>query len=334
MRKKNVAVVGFGFMGMMHTANILKSKKMNLVAIVSRHPAKIMDKVKSDTGNFDVADVDATLLQGLPKYASLKECLQHEQLDAVFICTHTDLHFELTKEALTAGLHVFLEKPMVLEEEEGKMLIDMAKKQERIFMVGHVLRFMPAYQKIKQWVDEKTYGRLKFINLTRYSGVPSWGQWKEKQKARGSSGGALFDLLIHDIDFAQYLLGLPERISVHSLPGQLSDHDYMQALWQYRDGEVQVSIEGGNTFHSQFPFEAGIKAAFENASVNYSTSQPDIMRVANDETIVDIDLSNEADGFVAEVEYFADCLQQDGLPEICLPESSLDTIRLCKNHIN
>ncbi|MEQ9290083.1 MAG: Gfo/Idh/MocA family oxidoreductase [Cyclobacteriaceae bacterium] len=334
MIKKNVAVVGFGFMGMMHTANILKSKKMNLVAIVSKHPAKVLDKIESDTGNFDTADLSVSQLQNLPKYASLKDCLQYEQLDAVFICTHTDLHFELTREALAAGLHVFLEKPMVLEEAEGKLLIDLAKEQSRIFMVGHVLRFMPPYQRIRQWVEEKTYGSLKFISLNRFSGLPTWGQWKEKQQARGSSGGALFDLLIHDIDFAQYLLGIPESISVNNLPGRLSDHDYIQALWQYHDKEARVSIEGGNTFHSQFPFQAGIKAVFEKASANYSTEQPNVIRVANNETVVDIDLSEEVDGFVAEVEYFADCISGNQLPERCLPESSLETIRLCHNHIN
>ena len=75
-------------------------------------------------------------------------------------------------------------------------------------MVGHVVRFMPPYQKLKKWIDSKEFGNLKFLSLSRFCGIPSWGQWKEKN-VKDLSGGALFDLVIHDIDFANYLLGMP-----------------------------------------------------------------------------------------------------------------------------
>ena len=243
-------------------------------------------------------------------------------------------HFFLAKKALSAGLHVFLEKPMTLDIQQGEELIDLSEKKDCIFMVGHVLRFMSPYQMLKKWSDEGTYGKLHFLSMSRFSGVPSWGQWKEKQKSFGSSGGALFDLLIHDIDFVNYLFGTPDQIVSSILPGALSEYDYISALWSYDVKDVKVKIEGGNTFHSNFPFQAGFMANFENASILYTTLKPEIIQVANNEEIKEIPAEDGDDGFYNEIAYFTECIKQNKKPIKCLPESSLETIKICYKHVN
>ena len=144
------------------------------------------------------------------KYSNLDDCLQSEDIDAVNICVHTNLHYEMTKKALLRGKHVFLEKPFCLDIKQAEELINLAEEKKKILMVGHVVRFMPPYRKLKQWIDSKEFGELKFLSLSRFCGLPGWGQWKEKSIS-GTSGGALFDLVIHDIDFANYVLGIPFR---------------------------------------------------------------------------------------------------------------------------
>ena len=193
---------------------------------------------------------------------------------------------------------------------------------------------MAPYTKLKRWVDDKTYGDLKFLSMHRYSGVPAWGQWKEKQKAFGSSGGALFDLLIHDIDFTNYLLGNPDEIKSQVLPGALSDYDYVSAMWSYNNRGIKVKLEGGNTFHSSFPFQAGYMANFEEASVLFSTMKPDVIQVADNEDMQDVQADDGTDGFYNEIDYFYQCIEQGLEPERCMPESALDTIKLCYQHIN
>jgi len=334
MKVKKVAVVGFGFMGMTHTANILKQSGLQLVAIVSKRPENIDSKITESTGNFSTGEIDAKALAAINKYSSLEECIEKETLDAIFICVHTDLHFEMTKLALSNGIHVFLEKPMVLDVNQGQKLIDLAKTHNCMLMVGHVLRFMSPYMKLKKWIDDKTYGELKFLSLTRFSGLPSWGQWKEKKDAFGSSGGALFDLLIHDIDFAQYLLGTPDQIQSTYLPGSLSEHDYISALWSYDSKEVKVKVEGGNTFHSNFPFQAGFMANFEGASILYTTLKPEIIQVANNDEVKEMDANDGGDGFFNEIVYFTSCLVNNQSPDQCLPESSLETVKICYQHLN
>ena len=248
-----VAVVGFGFMGITHTLNILKNPDLKLKAIVDINPDLIEKNLKSGIGNFSTGNIDAAELAGISKYSSLDECLRSEDIDAVNICTHVNLHYEMTKTALLNDKHVFLEKPFCIDVRQAEELIDLAAERKKILMVGHVVRFMPPYQKLKKWIDSKEFGNLKFLSLSRFCGLPSWGQWKEKN-VKDLSGGALFDLVIHDIDFANYLLGMPSEIKCSYLPGEYSKHDYVSAMWTYDKTNVHVKIEGGFIISQQFSF--------------------------------------------------------------------------------
>jgi predicted dehydrogenase len=210
-------------------------------------------------------------------------------------------------------------------------MIAFARQQKVKFMVGHVVRFMPAYRRLREWIDSEEYGKLRFISLTRFSGLPSWGQWTEKQKNFGSSGGALFDLVIHDIDFLNYALGAPDKIECSTFPGALSMHDYVIATWTYK--EVIAKVEGGNTFHSSFPFQAGYMAKFDNASVAYSSIAPEFIQICNDEAITKVAAGDAGDGFYNEIDYFAQCIENGTDPKVCMPESSLKTIELCYQHL-
>lgn len=160
-----------------------------------------------------------------------------------------------------------------------------------------------------------------------------WGQWKEKQSSFGSSGGALFDLLIHDIDFVNYLFGSPDEIESTYLPGALSSHDYISAFWTYKDRDIKVKLEGGNTFHSNFPFQAGYMANFDQASVLFTTMKPEVIQVADNDKVQEVNAEEGGDGFYNEIAYFYKCLDQNQKPEKCMPESALETIKICYKHL-
>ncbi len=329
---KKVAVVGFGFMGMTHTLNIIKNEDLQLMAIVDRSIETIEKNLVASGGNFSTGKIDPAVLKNINKYSDFDECLENEDLDAVHICVHTDLHYEMAKKALLHDKHVFLEKPFVLDIQQGEELIELAKQKGKILMIAHVVRFMPPYQKLRQWIDSSEFGKLKFLSLSRFSGIPGWGQWKDKQ-VTGTSGGSLFDLSIHDIDFASSVLGIPSDVKCHFLPGGLSEHDYISAMWSYRDKNVHVKIEGGNTFHVHFPFQAGFMAQFEKASILYSSFNGDIIRIANDDSIREVPAGDAGEGYYKEIAYFARCIEENIQPTECLPASSLESIKLCYNHL-
>jgi predicted dehydrogenase len=328
-----VVVAGFGFMGMTHTGNLLKNPAVRLTAVADKNTDGIQKKLKEQSGNFSTGTIQPEVLSEINFYDDFAECLHVEKPDACIIAVHTNLHYELAKMALEAGVHVFLEKPFSLDVEEGKELIELAGSRNRILMVGHVVRFMPAYKMLKSWVDNGEYGQLEFLSLSRFSGIPSWGQWLEKQKEFGSSGGALFDLVIHDIDFAQWVCGIPESIDSYCLPGKLSNYDYISALWKYPAENLHVKIEGGNTYHSDYPFQASFNARFSNASIYYSSQDPEHITVASGAGIKLVPVGNPNDGFSGELDYFIQSIIHNRLPQMCSPESALETIKICYRHI-
>ncbi len=332
MEKIKIAVVGFGFMGMTHTLNIVKNPGLKLVAIVDKNPENIRRNINEQVGNFSTGGISEKEIANVKIYSSIADCIAKEQLDACIIAVHTDFHYKLTKLAFDAGINVLLEKPFCLDISEGEELIELAGSKNLLLMIGHVVRFMPVYQQLKNWIDSGEFGKLKFLSMTRFSGVPAWGQWKEKQQDFGSSGGALFDLVIHDIDFVQWALGVPDSIESTILPGKLSRHDYLNAIWKYNSG-INVKIEGGNIFHTAFPFHAGFSANFEKASVLYNSNNPENIIVATHIETNQISVGDAMKGYSGELDYFIDCLKNKTKPEKCMPESALQSIKLGYKHV-
>ncbi|WP_346861666.1 Gfo/Idh/MocA family oxidoreductase [uncultured Draconibacterium sp.] len=331
---KRVAVIGFGFMGITHSKNILQTEGLELCAIVEKDVDSVTRKIDDPEGNFTTGETDVEALGKVPVYPSLQACLNKHEIDAVHICVHTNLHYSLVKEALNNGLHVLVEKPFVLDVEKGEELIELARRKNLILMVAHVVRFMSPYKKLVEIIHSEKYGKPSFLSLTRFSGLPVWGQWKEKQKDFGSSGGALFDLVIHDIDFAAFVLGeTPEKVESTVLPGKLSEHDYINAIWTYPGKNIKVKIEGGNIFHANFPFQAGYQAVFEKATVSFSTDDSESIYIDNDTERVSINANDLGDGYFNEIALFAESIHSGVLTEKYSPESALETIKLCYLHI-
>lgn len=327
-----VAVVGFGFMGITHTLNILRNRNLKLEAIVDINPALIEKNLNAKSGNFSTGNIDISRLEGVGKYSDLDECLRSEELDAINICTHVNLHYEMARKALLNDKHVFVEKPFCLDPQKAEELIDLARIRNKLLMVGHVVRFMPPYQKLKDWVGSREFGELKFLSLSRFCGLPAWGQWKDKN-VKELSGGALFDLAIHDIDFANWIAGMPSEIRCSYLPGEYSKHDYISAMWRYNDSDLHVKIEGGFTFHSSFPFQAGYMARFEKASMLFTSLRGDIIQIADNERIIEVPAGDAGEGYYNEIAYFAECIKNNSPLSECTPESSLQSIQLCYNHL-
>lgn len=325
-------IVGFGFMGMTHARNILSHPGAQLVAIVDLDPEGALESLEQEGGNLDTGALKKEDISDIRTYTSLERCIKEEKPDACILSVHTDLHYTLTVQALEAGLHVLVEKPFVLDPQEGEKLIELASERDRLLMVAHVVRFMPPYVQLKHWIESEKYGKLQWLSMSRFTGLPAWGQWKEKQKDFGSTGGALFDLAIHDIDFVQWILGKPDTIDATVLPGKLSTQDYVCALWKYTSGP-EVKIEGGTRFHHQFPFEAGYMATFEKASIRYSSIHPDNILVSNDAQTLELPAGNAMEGYAEELGYFMKCLDQGVKPLECLPESALQSIRICYEHM-
>lgn len=94
---------------------------------------------------------------------SFKKILSFKDIPAVAIATPAETHFELAFESLRAGKHVFVEKPLTLSEKDAQELINLAKKNELVLMVGHLLQYHPAFIKLKELAHHGDLGRINYI---------------------------------------------------------------------------------------------------------------------------------------------------------------------------
>jgi UDP-2-acetamido-3-amino-2,3-dideoxy-glucuronate N-acetyltransferase len=117
-------------------------------------------------------------------------------IQAVVIATPPATHYELAKNAILAGKHVFVEKPLSLSYEDGRNLIDLANKKEKIIFVGHILQYHTAIIKLKNMINSGTVGRLEYI----YSHRLSFGKIRREENI-------LWSFAPHDISVILSLVG-------------------------------------------------------------------------------------------------------------------------------
>lgn len=133
-------------------------------------------------------------------------------LDAVSICTYNSTHAECTLDALNAGFHVLLEKPMSVTLEESIEMVKAEKKSGKILSVGFQPRYDPNMQMIKKIVESGTLGDVYYISTGggRRRGIPG-GTFVEKQYA---AVGALADIGCYSLDMALNTIGYPKPLTV------------------------------------------------------------------------------------------------------------------------
>ena len=126
---------------------------------------------------------------------------------------------------------------------------------------------------------------------------------------------------------------MPSDIRCSYLQGEYTRHDYVSAMWSYDNSNLHVKIEGGFTFHSNFPFQASYMANFEHASILFTTLRSAIIHIADNSTIKEIPAGDGGEGYFNEIDYFTKCLLNGSQPDECMPAASLQAIQLCYNHI-
>lgn len=138
-----------------------------------------------------------------------KKLINDEKVDAIVIATPNFLHAPIAIEAARKGIHVLVEKPMAIAEEEAYKMIESSKKNSTILMVSFPQRFIPAFEKAKEVIDEGIIGDIQTIQSTYgHSGPEFWsasGKWYFETSK--SHGGVLLDLGSHQVDTISWLVG-------------------------------------------------------------------------------------------------------------------------------
>src|SRR5210317_2065009 len=142
-----VAIIGGGYWGKNLVRNFYNLDALKLVC----------DKNETILSNYK------DQYKGIETCLALTDVLTSKEIQGVVIATPAETHFNIARESLLAGKHVYVEKPLVLREEEGLELIDLAMKNHRVLMVGHLLQYHPVFIRLKELVHSGELGRINYI---------------------------------------------------------------------------------------------------------------------------------------------------------------------------
>ncbi|HYM35336.1 MAG TPA: Gfo/Idh/MocA family oxidoreductase [Steroidobacteraceae bacterium] len=177
MAMLRTAVIGVGYLGRFHAQKYQQLSGSSLIGVVDAH---------GETAQRVAAEL------GVKAFNDFRELLG--QVDAVSIAVPTQVHFEVAKAFLEHGVHVLVEKPITTTVAEAQSLVEIAARKKCVLQVGHLERFNPAIV--------AAMGILKTARFVESHRLAPF-------KVRGTDVSVVLDLMIHDIDLIQSLVGAP-----------------------------------------------------------------------------------------------------------------------------
>jgi predicted dehydrogenase len=325
-QKLSFGICGLGFMGRTHFGHLRKHALARVVAVCDADPDLRTGNWSRSTGNIDPRCAERADLAGVAAYATPDELIRDPAVEVVLIALPTPLHVEVTEAALAAGKHVFCEKPMALDVPGCERMIRAAEQTGRTLMVGQCIRFWPQYETIRRYVDEGRVGPVRFVKLKRVASPPRYSNQDWLMQGR-QSGGASLDLHVHDVDFVQRLLGVPDTVSARGGRGPSGEIDHVFALYGYADGRYAL-LEGGWTYHTPRPFEMAITVCGQTGTLEWSSLQGrDVLFYNSSAAVQRIECVDQT-GWLRELDYFIDCVLTGRPVQRCLPSSSATSVAL------
>ncbi len=319
-----IGVFGLGFMGSTHLKALKRIPQAELVAVVSDVPQQLTGDLSGIQGNIG-GPGEKMDFSALHKYSDPYEALRDREIEAVDLCLPTYLHAPVTIATLRAGKHVLVEKPMALSGEEADQMIAEAENAGRLLMVAQVLRFFPSYKVTAEMLKSGRLGAIRSAILRRRCAAPGWSAWLND---RALSGGGVFDLLIHDVDFCLQVFGKPESVSAIGYEDMPHGIDWITAQLHY-PGIGAVVISGGWHHPKAYPFSMEYTVVADGGTIEFDSAgvPPTLYRADGEAEVLPL---SDTDGYQAEIEYFLDCCIEGRKPELCRPEESAAAVKLTR----
>ena len=176
-----------------HMPSLAKVKNCEMVAFCDILPERA-EKAAAEYG-----------AEGAKVFTDYKDLLAMEEIEVVHVCTPNRSHSFITVDALEAGKHVMCEKPMAINSEEAKKMLDAAKRTGKKLTVGYQSRFRPDALYLKKEAEDGTFGDIYYAKATalRRRAVPTWGVFLNEYE---QGGGPLIDIGTHALDLTLWIM--------------------------------------------------------------------------------------------------------------------------------
>lgn len=275
-------------------------------------------------------------------FTDYKKLLEMDEIDAVHVCTPNFLHMPPTIDALNAGKHAMVEKPLARNAEEGAQMVEAARKTGKKLMVAQNMRFTAEAQILKRFIDAGELGEIYFgrVWALRRRGIPSWGVFTDKEK---QGGGPLIDIGVHALDLTLYLMGHPKPISASGQTftkiGNTPGHVGVWGPWDHTKYTVEdyaagfIRLDNGASLILESSFAANMGDEKMNSTLLGTKGGADTspLKIYGEThgTLVDITPVSipKVSAYEAEVRGFYDAIQNDTEPPVT-GEQALNVMKI------
>ena len=317
MRRVKFAVIGLGWFGEKHCEVLSGIPQVELFSLCTRTESRLQELAKQ----FNVTHT----------YTDYNELLANKEIEAVNVVTMWDQHTAPTLAALSAGKHVFVEKPMASTLADCEAIVNAANATDKCFMVGHICRFNPRYAAAKQEVASGKIGKI--VSMYARRNIPA----SVGASVLGKIGPIIGDG-VHDTDLMLWYSGAKiETAYAQSLSVRgLRYPDIGWTMYRFNTGAIGVceniwflpdttsfqidermeiiGTEGSIHIHDTYP--------------NFSVCDKDGWR-SPDTTYWPMLHNLRAGALREELAYFTNCIMNGEKPSVITPVESMEAVRAC-----
>lgn len=308
------AILGAGTIGTIHGLCAQQAPEARVTAVWSRTPAR--------------AKALAERL-GATAYDTIERAVEADDVDALLVCTPTFLHREHALAGIAAGKAVLCEKPLARTVAEGEELLAAAERAGVGLYVAHVVRFFPEFRRLHDLIAEGAIGQPALARVSRASSFPRGsGDWHNDLAA---SGGALFDMGIHDLDWLLWTLGPAVRVYARGLVGQSRPYlDYGLATVRFAN-EAMAHVEASWAEASGFRVHGELSG--DKGMLDYDSEDATALDIRYRQAPpaspgVNVPTTYTAESpYVAQLRHFCRCIRGEEAPLVTAQEA-LEALRL------
>lgn len=275
-----IAFHGAGFMTRMHAGALAKIPNVRPVAVCASGDPSADAFAAEQKGGLRVFD----------EYTSM---LDTAKPDAVYICLPPFAHGGEVEEAAARGIHVFAEKPIALEADAARRMVEAAEAAGIVTQVGFQMRFHPAVQMLKQRIASGEAGKPVLFTGRYWTNMDGKDWWRDRSR----SGGQILEQVIHLYDMAAHLMGEADLQAAcghlanvaHRQDSSYRIEDLSAGLFKHPDGALSI-VTGCNAVRPN-RFIADYRAVFSNDYLDYCCTgqpwvSPDTAVLTSGETVV------------------------------------------------
>lgn len=271
-----VGVIGMGFMGWRHVEAFAAAERAGfpcrVVAVCDPNAAK--RAAPAAAGNIASTERPPSDMARVAGYQRPEHLLVDPSVRLVSVCTPTDSHTTIALQALAAGKHVLVEKPVGLSADAVRPLAEAARAADTLCMPAHCMRFWPGWTWLKETIDSGVLGRLVSASFLRAGTRPAWSPFYADDQR---TGGVLTDFHLHDADFILWAMGRPRSV--------LCEGSASRVRSSYRFGDAdaaQVTAEADWTRAPEDGFRMTFTARFERATAEFEMGRDPVLTVTDE----------------------------------------------------